>query len=588
MPIGNSPADAVRTIYRRGGGVVMQERRWQTFVFTLAMAVCAALTIAWQSAQAESARLGKLGTVNFPTSAPSEEAQAHFLRGVAALHSFWYPVALDEFGAATSIEPDFMMGYWGEAMTHNHPLWGEPQETEAARKVIEKIKDTSHLTPIERAYLHAVKVLYGEGEKPARDRAYAAAMEQIHRDYPEDAEAALFYALALMATVHPEDPAGEPTRLRAGEIASAIYAKYPDHPGAAHYVIHAYDDPQNAPKALDAARRYAAIAPAAPHALHMPSHIFLQLGMWQEAAASNEAAWAASEQWVKQKHLPISQRDCHDLHWLLYIYLQQGRYSQAEARLGLMRESLPAFSKDDPRNLAYGTFTLASMAASFLVETEQWDRAESLLPPPASTGDARKQTGGGSNPYQAYAVLAEIPAIFARGLAAAAHGSPEAQKSVAALQTIRDKSANVPVPEIAHMVKMTEVQELEIAAMSQAAKSDFEGAMQTLRRATALEEAMPSPHGPPVLVKPSHELLGEILLRAGRPQEAAEQFATALRRHKNRARSLLGAARAAARSGDTQGAAHTYAQFSQQWQQADTQLPELREARDYSQQTRVR
>jgi tetratricopeptide (TPR) repeat protein len=567
----------------------MKERRLQTFVFTLAMAVVAALTTAWQSAQAESARLGKLGTVNFPTSAQSEEVQAHFLRGVAALHSFWYPVALDEFRAATSIEPDFMMGYWGEAMAHNHPLWGDPQETEAARKVLEKITDTSRLMPIERAYLHAVKVLYGEGEKPARDRAYAAAMEQIHRDYPEDVEAALFYALALMATVHPEDPAGEPTRLRAGEIASAIYAKYPDHPGAAHYVIHAYDDPQNAPKALDAARRYADIAPAAPHALHMPSHIFLQLGMWQEAASSNEAAWAASEQWVEQKNLPISQRDYHDLHWLLYIYLQQGRYSQAEARLGLMRESLPTFPKDDPRNLAYGTFTLASMAASFLVETEQWDRAESLLPAlPAGLGDAGQPTGSGSNPSQAYAVLAQIPAIFARGLAAAAHGSPEAHKSMAALHTIREKSASVSEPAIAHLVKLTEIQELEIAAMSQAAKSDFDGAMQTLRQATALEEAMPAPQGPPVLVKPSHELFGEILLQAGRPQEAAEQFATALRRHKNRARALLGAARAAARSGDTQGAAHTYAQFAQQWQQADTQLPELREARDYAQQARVR
>src|SRR5262245_39638954 len=188
MPIGNAPADAMRTIHRRGGGLVMQERRWQTFVFTLALAVCAALTTAWQSAQAESARLGKLGTVNFPTSTHSAEAQAHFLRGVAALHSFWYPVALDEFRAATSIEPNFVMGYWGEAMAHNHPLWGEPQETEAARQVLEKITDTSQLTPSERAYVHAVKVLYGEGEKPARDRAYAAAMEKIHRDHPEDME----------------------------------------------------------------------------------------------------------------------------------------------------------------------------------------------------------------------------------------------------------------------------------------------------------------------------------------------------------------------------------------------------------------
>jgi hypothetical protein len=567
----------------------MQARRWQTFACASAMAVCATLIIAWQSAEAAAASLGKLGTVNFPTSARSAEAQAHFLRGVAALHSFWYPVALDEFRAATSLEPDFMMGYWGEAMTYNHPLWGEPQETEAARQVLAKVADTPQLRPIERAYLHAVQVLYGEGEKPARDRAYAAAMEHMYRDYPEDAEVALFYALALLATVQPEDPAGEPTRLRAGEIASAIYAKYPDHPGAAHYVIHAYDDPHNAPKALDAARRYAAIAPAAPHALHMPSHIFLQLGMWQEAASSNEAAWAASEQWVQQQHLPISQRDYHVLHWLLYIDLQQGRYSQAEARLSLMRQSLPAFPHDDARNLAYGTFTLASMAAAFLVETEQWDRAESLLPPlSANPGNAEKQTRSSANPYQAYAVLVQIPAIFARGLAAAAHGSPEAQKILADLQAIREKSSSMHEPAIASLVKMTEVQELEIVAMSQAARNDFGAAMQTMRRATALEEALPPPPGPPVSVKPAPELFGEILLRASRPQEAAAQFATALRRHKHRARSLLGAARAAAQSGDTQGAAHLYVQFLRQWQQADPQLPELREAREYAPPARTR
>jgi tetratricopeptide (TPR) repeat protein len=243
----------------------------------------------------ESINMGKLGAVEFPTSAQSAKAQARFLRGVAALHSFWYPVALDEFRESTKIEPDFMMGYWGEAMAHNHPIWGDPQETDAARQVLEKIKDTPKLTQRERAWLNAVKVLYGEGDKPARDRAYSAAMERIYRDYPDDAEAALFYALSLLGTVNPEDPAGLQTRLRAGEIASEVYQKNPSHPGAAHYVIHAYDDPENAARALNAAHRYAEIAPEAPHALHMPSHIFLQLGMWPEAAGSNEASWAASD-----------------------------------------------------------------------------------------------------------------------------------------------------------------------------------------------------------------------------------------------------------------------------------------------------
>jgi hypothetical protein len=546
----------------------------------------ATLTASTTAQQPEPAYLGQLGTVDFPTSG-SAKAQAHFLRGVAALHSFWYEVALAEFRASTKIEPDFIMGYWGEAMAHNHPIWGDPQETEAARKVLESIRDISKLTPRERAYVQAVQVLYGEGEKAARDRAYATAMEKISRDYPHDVEAALFFALALMGTVSPEDPAGVHTRLRAGEIASEAYSKYPNHPGAAHYVLHAFDDPTNAPKALYAARHYAAIAPAAPHALHMPSHIFLQLGMWPEAAASNEAAWAASNTWVQQKHLPLSKRDYHSLHWLLYIYLQQGRYGQAEALLTQMRQSLAAFPNADPRSLMFGTFTLASMAATFVVETAQWDAAEQwldFLQGPAAASPSRRSSG--VHPGQADVGVTHAPAIFARGLARAVQGSPEAQQSMTELHTMRAQRAGAQVPFIAQILKMTEIQEAQIAAIAAAAQG--REAITSMRLATALEEAMPPPLGPPLVIKPAHELFGEMLLPAQRPQEAAEQFATSLRRHKQRARSLLGAARAAAQSGDVKGATHFYGQFAQQWQQADVQLPEWREAQEFLQQASAR
>ncbi|MGH8772318.1 MAG: hypothetical protein ACREV2_14250, partial [Burkholderiales bacterium] len=430
------------------------------------------------------------------------------------------------------------------------------------------------------AWLNAVKVLYGEGDKPARDKTYAAAVEKIHRDYPDDAEAALFYALALMGAVRPEDPAGVQIRLRAGEIAAAVYQKKPDHPGAVHYVIHAYDDPEHARLALDAARRYAEIAPAAPHALHMPSHIFLQLGMWPEAAASNEASWAASDEWMKQKNLPISKRDYHSLHWLMYVSLQQGRYDKAKELLTLMRDSLTQFPKDDPRNLMFGTFTHAAMAATFVAETAAWDAADQLLPQ-AEAGEAKPQPGGAPNPYQAYVVVAQTPAIFARGLAAAAKGSPEAQQSIAALRAIREKASGTKEPFIAEILRLTEVQELEIEATAAVAKNNFDEAIRMMRKATALEEATPPPPGPPPVIKPAHELFGEILLRAGRPKEAVEQFATSLRRHPNRAHSLLGAAHAAAKSGDGQGAAKFYAQFAEQWRQADAQAPGLREAQDY-------
>ncbi len=524
--------------------------------------------------------LPKLSMVDFPTSARSEEAQAHFLRGVAALHSFWYPVARDEFRAATRIEPEFMMGYWGEAMTHNHPLWGDPQETDSARKALATIKITPELTPKERAYLDAVKVLYGQGDKLTRDQEYAAAMEKIYREHPDDREAAAFYALALLGAARPEDPTALRTRMQAAAIGLEVYRKDPNHPGAAHYIIHAFDDPAHAILALPIARHYVEIAPPAHHAQHMPLHVFQRLGMWPDAVAANEAAWRTSDQWVKTNDLPISQRDYHSLHWLLYSYLQQGRYREAEDQLAMMRKSLEEFPKNDARMLAYGAYTHASMAAEFVVETERWDAVEELLPATQGKAKDTKATAD-ANSYQALAALAHTPAIFARGLTAAMKGSPDAQASVAALQAIREQPHGSADSAVEHLLKMAEIHALEIAAMASASTGKVDEAITIMQKAANLEEAMGPPSGPPI--KPSHELYGELLLRAGRHAEAAQQFATSLFRHPNRARSLIGAARADAQSGKIQGAMNAYGQFLRQWQQADAQLPLRNEARDYLQ-----
>jgi tetratricopeptide (TPR) repeat protein len=549
-------------------------------VFLVFLASMLALRVAAALAQEST-----LGSVNFPTSG-SPQAQAHFLRGVAALHSFWYPVALEEFRAATRAEPEFMMGYWGEAMAHNHPLWGDPQETKAARQALTHITITPQVTPRERAYIQAVQVLYGEGDKPARDQAYATAMEHIYQTYPDDLEAAALYALALLGTVRPDDPTALRTRMQAAAIALAVYHKVPNHPGAAHYILHAFDDPDHAILALPAARRYADIAPAAPHALHMPSHIFLQLGMWPEAAASNEASWHASTQWVQNHHLPVSERDYHSLHWWLYTVLQQGRYQQADGLLTLMRQSLPAFPADDQRMRTYGAYINASMAAAFVVETERWGAAAQLLaslPTPEGTTPAPS----GTNPYQAFAALTQTPALFARGLAAAMQGVATAPQSTDALRAMRGQLPGTGEVFGMPMGTILEIQAFEIAAAASAAQGHLDDAIATMQQATALEEKMPPPPGPPPVIKPAHELFGEILLRAERPAEAAPQFAMALYRHPNRARALLGAARTADRRGDRAGAVSAYTQFLQQWQQSDAPLPELREVREYLQQAGV-
>ena len=508
------------------------------------------------------AQQSQLGRVEFPTSG-SPAAQAHFLRGLAALHSFWYEEAIDAFREATKVDPDFMMGYWGEAMAYNHPLWSE-QDLATARQVIAKIKDTPKLSARERAYFNAVKLLYGDGDKRARDLAYSAAMERIYRDYPEDLDAAAFYSLSLLGLITPAEK-GYRLQAQAGAIALAVYEKNPNHPGAAHYIIHAFDDPDHAILALPAARRYADIAPEAHHARHMPSHIFLQLGMWPEAAASNEAAWESSDNWMKQKSLPLSVRDYHSLHWLLYAYLQQGRYNKAEQLLQLMKKVMSESTYDNKLRPDYYENNYANMAAAFIVETERWDLANQLFPsvktaaPSEETPSGAHTTHGSSqmtNTMRYSSASRTLPA-FIRALSAAIRGSNDVETGLSGIR------------------------ELEVAAVSASLKKDYAKAIEVMNKATAMEEETGPPSGPPALIKPTHELFGEILLRAGKPAEAAAQLHTALLRQPNRARSLLGAARAAAQNGEQITARTTYEKFLEQWKQADEGLAELREARDY-------
>ena len=268
----------------------------------------------------------RLGTIVFPNSGKAE-AQSAFLRGVAALHDFWYEEALDSFREAERIDPSFTLACWGEAMTFNHPIWMEV-DVKGGRAALAKITAVAP-TAREQMYVDAVRILYGDGEKAQRDAAYEASMAKLAAAYPDDLEAQVFHALSILGTMQRDEPDAR-KQIRAAAILEPLFPSHLEHPGVLHYLIHAYDDPIHASLGLRAAQRYAKVAPAAHHALHMPSHIFVQLGIWDDAARSNEASYAASKAWVARKSLPAERRDLHSLQWLQYAYLQQGRLDDAK------------------------------------------------------------------------------------------------------------------------------------------------------------------------------------------------------------------------------------------------------------------
>ena len=501
---------------------------------------------------------GKLGTVSFPTSGTGQ-AQKHFLRGVAALHSFWFTEALAAFQRSTEADPHFAMGYWGIAMTHNHPLW-EEQDAESAQAALSKIPKNAELTQREQDYIHAVQLLYGDVKKPMRDKAYSKAMEKIYSTYPDDLEAACFYSLSLLGLARNAENK-LPLQVESGAIALEIFQRSPDHPCAAHYAIHALDTPDLARLALPSAKRFAKIAPASAHAQHMPAHIFVQLGMWQEAATSNKNGWTTSVDWVARKNLPKSERGYHSLQWLHYTTLQQGLLQESAAVFAIqqkdMREGIQSKS-----NLRAGKYYPRMLAAAIL-ETEQWQKAGQLTPP----------EGWSPKSY------ARAETNFVRGFAAAMQGNiEEARKHLAELKTIGEKGFR---KNSFKRPENLQVWQLEIQVAMKLQQREYDAAIQLAKQATLVEEKLPPPSGPPRILKPTYELLGEVYLQAHKPIQAQEQFAISLGRHRNRLRSLVGAARAAKASGDKSSAKETYERLLSQLKDADPGLPELAEAKEY-------
>ena len=510
------------------------------------MTKTAGVALVWLAAVSGvlSAQAPRLGTIDFPTSGAAA-AQAPFIRGVLLLHSFEYDDAAQAFREAQRLDPGFALAYWGEAMTLTHPLWNE-QNLNAARAILWRLGPTPAArratapTPRERAYLNAVEILYGDGTKAHRDTAYSLAMERLVARFPADREAQVFYAASLLGLSR--GVRNVPTYMRAAAILERVFRANPHHPGAAHLLIHCYDDAAHAARGMSAARAYSRMAPDAAHAQHMTTHIFLALGMWDDVVSQNEiasgrdhAAWAPN----------------HYTQWLGYGYLQQGRYEEALRHLERMRQNVNSGHR--------GNAVLAQMRAEYVVNTERWDSPSLQWPIDLTAVRARD---------------AAVDA-FVEGLSALKRGDRAAAgRGLADLAAVNQNRASVAGQP---RDQVPDILEKELRALLRQADGAAEDAVALMREATALEDAMPVEFGPPGDVKPAHELFGEILLQAGRSREAQREFAHQLRLAPKRALSLLGLGRAAAAAGDRTVADSAYGELQRIWHLADTNLPALAE-----------
>jgi tetratricopeptide (TPR) repeat protein len=518
-----------------------------------------------------------LGNATFPTSTQSATAQSDFIRGLLLLHLFEYPDAAKSFVAAESADPGFAMAYWGEAMTFNHGVWNQV-DVKAGHAALAKFGATAEeragriADPRERAFMSAVEILYsGNGDKRARDAQYAAAMEQLAKAYPKDDEAQLFYALALLGAS--EGVRDVSTYLKAAEIAKTVFVRNPQHPGAAHYWIHGMDDPQHAAGALEAARALSQIAPDAGHALHMCSHIFMALGMWDDVVQANIAAISVVNRQAAAEGKPP--RHCgHYTYWLEYGYLEQGRIGEAEKVLAGCRDDAVqlgmvahAHGTVDPDDSRAGSF--AVMRSRYIVDTGRWD-SEVV----------------GWNVDLGSAPMPEFNFTFGTGFAAAELGNVgAARESLASLDRLLTQLPaffdhdGLPANDPARRVP--QIQRQQIEAVNLSAERHGDQAIASMEQAIIAGKDLPYAFGPPSPEKPSEELLGELLLKANKASEAREAFAASLQRAPRRAESLLGLARAESAMGDKVGAANSYGELLEIWKNADPGYAPKEEAQHY-------
>jgi hypothetical protein len=508
-----------------------------------------------------------VGKVDFPVSC-SAAAQAQFTRGVSALHSFWYGEALAQFKAAEVSDPHCVMAFWGEAMAHLEQLWIN-DDVPAARAALARVPGEAP-TARERAWLTALRPLVGDGDPWPRRAAFAQAMERLHQQLPDDDEGKAFLALALL-TASPEENLGN--RARAAALALEVLAHNPEHPGALHYAIHAFDTPELAPLGLPAARRYALIAPEAFHARHMPAHIFTRLGMWQEALASCQSAWEVSQRWVDKAKLTADERDYHSLQWIVAINVELGRVHAAEAALQHYREGV-----EHSKQTLRGGYLWA--LGQYLRARHDWSQLDALsLPLPADEGVTTTQACHGP-PVPEIHWLRRTLLNTQRWAAAARYDAKETARLTGALVELRKRLASEQEKEMGHEVylRSAQIELLRDAALVAAAKRDPATAAARWRELAVLEDRDPPLEGADGQGG-AHFLAGTSLLEAERAADAKTELERSLARYPGHTATFLALGRALDRLSDTAGARTSYARAAAAWRDADADFQPAAEAR---------
>jgi tetratricopeptide (TPR) repeat protein len=484
----------------------------------------------------------KLGSVTFSTSC-SSEAQPRFNRAVALLHSFQFSRAIEGFNAVLASDPSCSIAYWGVALSS----WGNPfaaglkaqAQLQQGLEAINQARALPPKTKRERAYVETVAHLFSDAgtiDQRSRKLAYETAMDAVRATYPDDVEASIFYALALAAAADPADKTYA-NQLKAGAILESLFVQFPNHPGLAHYIIHAYDVPPLAARAVDAAHRYSEIAPSSPHALHMPSHTFTRIGDWQDSIDANIASAAAARRDGQ------TAEELHASDYMVYAYLQT---AQDRAAQRVVESAVQAFSRFDSAVLVSGAaspaaayFARAAIPARYCLERRAWADA------------AKLELHSSPLPY------ADAITYFVRGLGAAhLKDDATARSAIDSLEAMRDKLTKMKEDYWANQV---EIQRQEVAAWLAFALGDRQAAFAGMRAAAEMEDRTEKNVITPGPLAPARELLGEMLLESKQPAEALKEFEAALTKEPNRFRSLYGAAKAAKQAGDRQ-TAHAYFQ----------------------------